>query len=124
VFTKEEIARAPMPSAPANGWSVIDRVRASFDPERSGDLYVVFKPNIQPIVDTRTYVSTHGSPWDYDRRVPVIFWRPGMAGSSSDAAVEVVDIMPTLAAMLALQGAAPTVDGRCLTIPGVACPPR
>ena len=124
VFTKEEIARAPMPAGPANGWSVLDRVRASFDPERSGDLYVVLKPHIQPIVDTSSYVSTHGSPWDYDRRVPVVFWRPGMAGNASDAAVEVVDIMPTLAAMLALQGAAPAVDGRCLTIPGVACPPR
>ena len=124
VFTKEEIARASMPTAPANGWSVLDRVRASFDPERSGDIYVVLKPHIQPITDTRSYVSTHGSPWDYDRRVPIIFWRPGMTGSGSDAAVEAVDIMPTLAAMLALQGVAPAVDGRCLTIPGVACPPR
>ena len=30
----------------------------------------------------RSYVATHGSPWDYDRRVPILFWRPGMAGTT------------------------------------------
>ena len=122
VFTKEEVARASMPSGPPNGWSLIGRVRASFDPERSGDLYVVLKPHIQPIADTRTYVSTHGSPWDYDRRVPILFWRPGMTGTASDEAIETVDIMPTLAALLRVPVGA--VDGRCLSVPGVTCPAR
>ena len=27
------------------------------------------------------YVATHGSAWDYDRRVPVLFWRKGMAAA-------------------------------------------
>ncbi len=114
VFTKDEIARAPLPSGSPDRWSIIQRVRASFDPERSGDLYVVLKPHIQPIADTSRYVSTHGSPWDYDRRVPIVFWRKGMTASSDDQAIETVDIMPTLAAMLGLAVAPGSVDGKCL----------
>ena len=121
VFTREEIARTSVPSGNPAGWSLIQRVRASFDPERSGDLYVVLKPHIQPISDTSRYVATHGSPWDYDRRVPILFWRRGMSAAPSDSPVDTVDIMPTLAAMVGLALAPASVDGRCLAA-AAACP--
>ncbi len=122
VFTKDEIVRTPLPGDDPVGWTSIQRVRASFDAERSGDLYVVLKPHIQPIADTSRYVATHGSPWDYDRRVPVLFWRPGMASSARDEPVETVDMMPTLAAALSVPVAPGSVDGRCLAgVPGIAC---
>jgi hypothetical protein len=125
VFTKEEIARTPMPTDPVDRWSVIQRARASFDAERTGDLYVVLKPHIMPIADITRYVATHGSPWDYDRRVPILFWRKGMASSTHTEPVETIDIMPTLAAMLGLPIAADSVDGHCLSgVPGVSCPAR
>jgi arylsulfatase A-like enzyme len=123
VFTKAEIARTPPPTGPVDRWSVVERVRASFDAERSGDLYVVLKPHITPIADITRYVATHGSPWDYDRRVPIMFWRAGMQSSTREEAVETVDIMPTLAAELGLPLASGAVDGACLAgIPGIACP--
>ena len=122
VFAKDEIARTPSPSGPADRWSIIQRVRASFDAERSGDLYVVLKPHIQPIADTSRYVSTHGSPWDYDRRVPILFWRKGMPAASSEQAIETADIMPTLAAMIGLAVQPASIDGRCVTSAGIACP--
>lgn len=122
VFTKDEIARTPIPGGPADRWSVIQRVRASFDAERSGDLYVVLKPHIQPIADTSRYVSTHGSPWDYDRRVPIMFWRRGMTPLASELAVETVDIVPTLAAVIGLALPPGSVDGECLPAAGVTCP--
>jgi hypothetical protein len=122
VFTRDEIGRAPQPSGPADRWSLIQRVRASFDTDRSGDLYVVLKPHIQPIADTSRYVSTHGSPWDYDRRVPVVFWRKGMAPVTRQEAVETADIMPTLAGMIGLALPPGSVDGKCLPVPGVPCP--
>ena len=122
VFTKDEIAQASLPAGDPAGWPLIQRVRASFDAKRSGDLYVVLKPHIQPIADTSRYVSTHGSPWDYDRRVPLLLWRPNMAAAARDDHVETVDLMPTLAAMLGLGGIAATVDGKCLRgISGVTC---
>jgi arylsulfatase A-like enzyme len=114
VLTRDEIARVPMPTGDPTHWSTIQRVRASFDQERSGDLYVVLKPHIQPIIDTSRYVSTHGSPWDYDRRVPIVFWRPGFRGATIQTAVETADIMPTLAALVALPVAPTSVNGHCL----------
>jgi len=70
------------------------------------------------------YVATHGSPWDYDRRVPILFWRPGIAPVTRNEAISTVDILPTLQAMLALK-LTPGIDGHCLTgISGIACPPR
>jgi predicted AlkP superfamily pyrophosphatase or phosphodiesterase len=125
VFTRDEIARTAMPSAAPDRWSIIERARASFDPQRSGDLVVVLKPNIAPYPVSQDLASTHGTPWDYDRRVPILFWRPNMAPSARDDAVETVDIVPTLAAMLGVPLAAGQVDGKCLGgIEGVNCPQR
>lgn len=126
VFTRAEIAATPLPSGPPDGWTLIERARASFDPLRSGDLYVMLKPRVTPIADTsRGYVATHGSPWDYDRRVPILFWRRGMAPFEQPLAVETVDIMPSLAALIGLALVPGSVDGRCLDLiagPGTSCP--
>jgi hypothetical protein len=45
-----------------------------------------------------------------------------MAPAESDQAIETVDIMPTLAAMIGLNVPAGSVDGRCLSGAGVTCP--
>ena len=114
VFTADELAKTPVPRTPPTAWSLIQRARASFYPARSGDLVVLLKKDVTPIPDTTRYVATHGSPWDYDRRVPVLFWRKGMAPAASEVVVETVDIMPTLAAWLGVPIAAGSVDGHCL----------
>jgi len=124
VFTKAELAATPAPTGDPTRWSVIQRVRASFDAERSGDLYVALKPHIMPILDRASFVSTHGSPWDYDRRVPILFWRPGFRGAMQNAPVETTDIMPTLAALIELPLAAGSVDGQCLDGTPAFCPQR
>ena len=75
------------------------------------------KPRVTPIPDpTHGYVATHGSPYNYDRRVPILFWRKGMATAEHPGGVETVDIMPTLAAQIGLPIAAPKVDGKCLDL--------
>ena len=124
-FSRDEIARVSMPAGDPTKWSLVQKLRASFDAERSGDIIVALKPNITAIVDTSRYAATHGSPWDYDRRVPIAFWRKGLSPSAREDAVETADIMPTLAAMLGLPLGAPAIDGRCLDdVLGNACPPR
>lgn len=123
VFTKDEIARTPLPTTTPDKWSLIERVRASFDPQRSGDLWVVLKKDVAPYPLTPSLASTHGTPWDYDRRVPILFWRPNMPPSLREDPVETVDIMPTVAAMLAVPLAPGFVDGHCLNgVAGVSCP--
>ena len=125
VFTAEQLGRAPMPSGSSDRWTMLERARASFDPDRSGDFVVLLRQHITPIPDTTRYVATHGSPWDYDRRVPILFWRPAMPAANRNESIETVDIMPTLAAMLGVRVDPATIDGECLTgIQGVACPPR
>ena len=64
------------------------------------------------------YIATHGSAWDYDRRVPMLFWRKGLPGFEQPQPVETVDIAPTLAAILGLVLPDGTFDGRCLDVDG------
>jgi predicted AlkP superfamily pyrophosphatase or phosphodiesterase len=117
VFTKAQIAAATVPNTPPETWTILERVRASFNPEISGDFFVALKPHITPIPDgTKGYVATHGSVWDYDRRVPILFWHKDMARFEQPLSVETVDIAPTLAALISLPVAAGEFDGRCLDL--------
>lgn len=125
VFTADEIATTPVPTGSPVGWSLIQRARASYYAGRSGDFVVQLKRNITPIADTSRYVATHGSPWDYDRRVPVLFWRKGMGALAMDTPVETTDILPTLAATIGVAIPAGSIDGHCLTaVAGDQCTSR
>lgn len=121
VFTAAELRAAPPPTASPDRWSLADRVRANFHPDRSGDFIVLLKQGVTPIWDTSRYVATHGSAWDYDRRVPIIFYRPGAAGREIVRPIATVDILPTLAADLGLPIAPHEVDGRCLPEATLGC---
>ena len=115
VFTAEQIAATPMPTSPPDKWTFLERARASYYPARSGAFVVVLKKFVTPIPDpTKGYVATHGSFWDYDRRVPILFWRKGMAHAEVKRAIETVDIAPTLAAWAGLPVVDGQVDGKCL----------
>ncbi len=126
VYTRAQIAATPSPKGPPETWSMLDRARASYDPSRSGDLVVALKPRITPIADTtKGYTATHGSFWDYDRRVPILFWRKDWAGFEQPLSVETVDILPTMAGLIGLPVPANEIDGRCLDLdggPGTTCP--
>ena len=113
-YTAAEIGAVPLPSGDPSRWTVQQRLRASFDPARSGDLLIVLKRHVAPISKPSTgYVAGHGSPWDYDRRVPILFWRPGLQPAKPTAAVDTVDILPTLARWVALPLPAGSIDGKC-----------
>jgi arylsulfatase A-like enzyme len=63
--------------------------------------------------------------WDYDRRVPIIFWRNGYAAQNVAVPAQTVDILPSMAAMIGLALPGAGIDGQCLPqAPGAACPPR
>ncbi|MBX3594417.1 alkaline phosphatase family protein [Sphingomonas sp.] len=124
VFTRAEIMAAPEPVGPPETWSLLTRAKASFYPPRSGDFVVALKPRVTPIPVPGGAVATHGSFWDYDRRVPILFWRKGMTGFEQPLSVETVDILPTLAAVIGLPVAKDGIDGRCLDLdagPGDSC---
>lgn len=117
VFTAEELRRMPDPQPPVEEWSLAERMRAAFNAERSGDLVMLLKPYVTPIADpTKDSVATHGSPWIYDRRVPIIFYRPGTVPFEQPLSIETVDIMPTLAVLIGLDVPSQEIDGRCLDL--------
>jgi predicted AlkP superfamily pyrophosphatase or phosphodiesterase len=60
-----------------------------------------------------TYV-THGSPHDPDANVPVLFWGSGVTPGQFTDVVRVVDMAPTLAAILGVKPTE-TLDGRVLS---------
>ena len=128
VFTADELAKAPAPAGSPETWTLVDRARASFYAKRSGDAVILLDRAIVPIPKPAPgYTATHGSAWDYDRRVPILFWRKGMVGFEQPTAVETVDIAPTLAALIGLAVPEAEFDGRCLDLdagPGNTCGPN
>jgi predicted AlkP superfamily pyrophosphatase or phosphodiesterase len=117
VFTHDQLAASPAPKDGVEDWTLLERARASFDAERSGDFLVLLNRYVTPIPDTNQgYYATHGSPWGYDRRVPILFWWKGAAPFEQPNGVETADIMPTLASLISLTVPPSEIDGRCLDL--------
>ncbi len=76
----------------------------NFHPKRSGDIYVVFEPNVFiNDFDGLTVASTHGSPWRYDTFVPVIFAGADLKAGKVNRAITPYDVAPTLANYLGVK---------------------
>lgn len=119
VIDSDDLAGITIPDGSPESWTLAQRVKASFNPDRSGDFIVLLKKAVTPIATTaRGYVATHGSPWDYDRRVPILFWRPGIQHFEQPMSVMTVDIAPTLGALIGVDIPAAEIDGKCLDIDG------
>lgn len=90
------------------------RLKYSVAPGRSGDILLAFKPMVSLDGPPDFDPAQHGSPYDYDRRVPLIFWGMWKAERRADP-VSTVDIAPTLAKEL---GIAPSerLDGIALRL--------
>jgi predicted AlkP superfamily pyrophosphatase or phosphodiesterase len=97
------VARVYTRSQLENGEGVGDFIAQAevngFFPRRSGDLQLVFDPGFIPGKSG----TTHFSPYNYDRRVPVIFMGPGIKGGRYDQPIRPNDIAPTLANLLDIQ---------------------
>jgi len=76
----------------------------NFHPKRSGDIYLVFEPDVFiNDFDGLVVASTHGSPWRYDTYVPVMFAGAGLPAAKIGRAVTPYDIAPTLATYLGMK---------------------
>ena len=85
--------------------------RNSYVKNKSGDLFVQVYPTCL-IIGKGT---SHGSPYDYDRNIPLIFYGSGIKPGISDAMAHSVDIATTLAGLLGV-GSPANVDGRRLKL--------
>lgn len=70
-----------------------------FHQKRSGDVVLVLEPSV--ISYSRTG-STHGSGFSYDTHAPMIFYGHGIRNGSSLQRANIVDIAPTISALLGI----------------------
>jgi hypothetical protein len=88
----------------------------NFFKARSGDLLIVPKPywpwDFSTSTRLRQYGTTHGTPYHYDQRVPVLLMGYGIHPGEYFQAITPADIAPTLAALCGIT-LAPR-DGRVL----------
>jgi predicted AlkP superfamily pyrophosphatase or phosphodiesterase len=73
-----------------------DYVARSFFPSRGPDLFVVFKPYWL----FGKGGTSHGTPWNYDTHVPLLFFGAGIHPGTYSERVGISDVAPTLAALL------------------------
>src|SRR5207245_8503089 len=96
----------------SRGGEWLARFRHSFHATRSGDLMLAYLPDYVEDFGAGRGIS-YGSLYDYDVRVPLIFWGPQFRAGTFEAPVESVDIVPTLARALRVPRP-PATTGRVL----------
>jgi len=88
--------------------SDLERGTSSFDPlrtkfffgtnkKRSGDAWIVFNPGW---LSHDTKGTSHGSPFEYDTHVPLVFYGMNVNKGEYRGLVEITDIAPTIANQL------------------------
>ena len=87
--------------------------RHSFRSERAPDVFLAPKEHF-PLIETDEG-TTHGSPYDYDTHVPLVFAGMGIEAGRRHARVRTVDIAPTIASILGID-APDDLDGRPLDL--------
>lgn len=87
-----------------------EAVSLGFRAERSGDLIIVQ----EPFYLFGATGTSHGTPYNYDNHVPVVFFGTGIKPGVYSRRVAVNDIAPTLAALLGVEQPCGSV-GRVLT---------
>ena len=75
-------------------------MQKGFNAKRSGDVLVNYLPDW---VDYHKTGTTHGSPYNYDTHVPLIFYGWNIKQGSSSEQVYITDVAATLAMMLNIQ---------------------
>lgn len=106
-YTRQEMLSGSRAGAP-----YFDALEKAWHPAVSGDVQYAIKPHW--MWGSRGMGAIHGSPYAFDSQVPILLYGPAWIGKGRiDKPVEVVDIAPTLAALLGI-APPPTSEGHVL----------
>jgi len=94
-FTRTQFMTGSLPNSPLSR-----KAAHSFNMKRSGDVFLVFAPFAVP--SSSATGTTHGTPWNYDAQVPLIFWGSAFKPGFYATACQPIDLAATLAARLGL----------------------
>lgn len=75
-------------------------IQNSFYPQRSGDVCIALLPHH---IDNESAGAASGSPYNYDRHVPLVIYGGGTPASRIDKRVSTASIAPTLASLLGVR---------------------
>ena len=93
VFTRTQMQSGSFTSGIAH------LVQNGYNQKRSGDVVMVLKPSVITYSETG---STHGSGFSYDTHAPLIFFGSGIPHGSTYERTEIIDIAPTISALLGI----------------------
>ena len=109
VYTRAELDGNTKAGAP-----LFNQIRNSWNRDLSGDLQIGLKPFW--MYSSATTGTTHGSPYEYDTHVPLLFYGPAwIPVGRIDKRVEIADIAPTLAKLLHVPAPA-QAEGKALAL--------
>ena len=94
-FTRTQLLTGSLPHSP-----LARKAANSFNSKRSGDVFLVLMPYAVP--SSSATGTTHGTPWNYDAQVPLIFWGSAFKPGFYATACQPIDLVATLAARLGL----------------------
>jgi predicted AlkP superfamily pyrophosphatase or phosphodiesterase len=102
-FTRTQLLNGPLPPT-----DIARRVVMAFNPQRSGDVYLVPEP-FAFFSEGISAGTTHGTPYPYDTHVPVLLMGRGVRPGKYLSEASPSDIAPTLAALLGVAAPSGTV---------------
>ena len=76
--------------------------RNDFDRERSGDVFVIPRWGVMNSYNPGRG-AMHGTQYEYDIHVPLVFWGASVTAGTSDAEATPYDLAPTLARWLGVE---------------------
>ncbi len=106
IYFRREILNNATPDRP-----YLEAYRHGYDPKRGDDFLVRICENC--LVTSSKTGTSHGTPYEYDTHVPVVFWGAGVKAGTVERPVHSVDVAPTLLKMLGYSPP-PFVDGVAL----------
>ena len=94
VFTADQLTRYDYNNA------ISGRVQKGFFYQRGGDVRIVFMPGWMEGSESKETVATHGSSFNSDTNIPLIWFGAGIQNGHSYVHYNITDIAPTVSALL------------------------
>lgn len=92
----DQLERPILKTEKASPW--LEMYRRSFHAERSPDILLRYHP--YDLIGSESHGTAHGSPYEYDVHVPLIFLGKNISPGVHSERAEIIDIAPTLAELL------------------------
>jgi predicted AlkP superfamily pyrophosphatase or phosphodiesterase len=92
-FTRTQFLAGRLPHTP-----LARKAANSYNPTRSGDVFLIPQPFA--VVTNSMTGTSHGTPWNYDAQVPLVFWGQAFKPGIYTIPAQPIDLASTLAAAL------------------------